>query len=787
MKTRTINPLEAEILDAYFYKMLGELSSEEKSEIIKDVQVVSLKRGELLFRQNDEPDAIYTLLAGKLEAIVENQKGEQKIVGHIHRSETVGEMAAISKDLRSATIKCTRNSLLARISLETFNKLYEQKPSFAISIANVIIKRLNKSLHAKNKTLSYTSVALVKANDTSILSKVYFDLKKLLTSNLSSFIINNEIIKKELSIDLTEPLTAESESILDHFINDLELSYDLLIFELSAASDENQPFLLDYSDICLVFEEANRNLRDSQAEEFYQLAQNVPDKLKAIICHPENTASPSGTKEFLSNRPVSSHAHIRSQHQLDIQRLHRFLTGSSNALVLGGGGAKGLAHVGIFKELEKNNIPIDFIAGTSIGAAVGGLYARHLDSDKLHSETKEISLNSPTSISDLNIIPKYSIYKGKKLDSYIHKFTQDRDIEDLWIPFICISSNLTNPQMVLHSSGSLSTAVRASISVPGLFPPVIIDGQIHVDGGIFNNLPIDIIMKQNVGNIIACRVDKENHHSDEKKKEQTPGLLSTFIRSTVANSDSLSDNMEEFVDLYFEPSVSEYGLLNWKSHDEIIEISTTHARKLLKDHPNLSKFQYNTYSDRYLALKAKITSLFKKHLSDELTYHNLAHTLDVISSLEKNSSFYTLTKESKELLRIAALMHDSGFIYSFENHENESMKIATELMQDEFSQDEISAVCKLIQVTKKDEIPSTLEEKLMLDSDLDYLGRTDFDDISDRLFSEWVNLKIIESDKQLFDQIQIDFMEKHTYYSAWSRKNREPLKLAHLKKIKDKF
>jgi predicted acylesterase/phospholipase RssA len=150
---------------------------------------------------------------------------------------------------------------------------------------------------------------------------------------------------------------------------------------------------------------------------------------------------------------------------------------------------------------------------------------------------------------DLNPIPRFAIYKDKKINKSLQLLFKNTEAEDLWLPFFCILSNISDPQMVAHERGSLNIMIRVSMSVPGLFKPVFIDNNVLVDGGLFNNVPVDVMMKKKVKYIIASRVDK-----GEKALEggaQYPRLFNTFIKSTIANSDSHSNRFQSFVDLVF--------------------------------------------------------------------------------------------------------------------------------------------------------------------------------------------------------------------------------------------
>jgi predicted acylesterase/phospholipase RssA len=250
--------------------------------------------------------------------------------------------------------------------------------------------------------------------------------------------------------------------------------------------------------------------------------------------------------------------------------------------------------------LEEANYTIDFVGGTSIGSIIGGFIAMGYNSEKIIEVSRHMFLKNPTPYSELNIFPVYSLLSGKRLDRMIKDCFESVTIEDLPINYFCISSNLTESNFEVHNTGALAKAIRASISLPGILTPVIKNKNILVDGGIFNNLPIDVMAKQNVGTIIAIslRTEIEPLALDTlpskskflfnqlfKRKNmfaQLPTLLNTFMKTLTSNSDKTQKHMLSGADIVFQPDVSGYGLVAWKNYDEIVEVGYRHAKEVLE-------------------------------------------------------------------------------------------------------------------------------------------------------------------------------------------------------------
>ncbi|MBL7066738.1 MAG: patatin-like phospholipase family protein [Candidatus Marinimicrobia bacterium] len=174
-------------------------------------------------------------------------------------------------------------------------------------------------------------------------------------------------------------------------------------------------------------------------------------------------------------------------------------------LVLGSGSAKGLSHIGVLKLLEEMNIKIDYIAGSSIGAMIGGAYAAGISI----KEIEDIALKTDLASSVKYFLPtisKSGLISGVKVKEFLKNVVGDIDIEDLKMPFVATATDIFTGQEIVFNKGNLVEAMRASISVPVIFQPVIHNNQILVDGGLVNPLPINIASKMGAEFIIAVNV-----------------------------------------------------------------------------------------------------------------------------------------------------------------------------------------------------------------------------------------------------------------------------------------
>ena len=187
--------------------------------------------------------------------------------------------------------------------------------------------------------------------------------------------------------------------------------------------------------------------------------------------------------------------------------------------------------------------------------------------------------------------------------------------------------------------------------------------------------------------------------------------------------------------------------------------------------------------NKYSPEEKAILQQLDNELSGNLFYHGLHHTLDVFNAALKIAGREQLTAAEIKLLRIAVLYHDAGFMLTYKNHEEKGCEMARKnLPEYGYTKEELDIICGMIMATKIPQSPHSLLERIICDADLDYLGRDDFSKISNTLFEEMKIYVHVHNEKEWY-QIQKKFLENHQYYTAFGKKNREPKKQAHLRKI----
>ena len=243
-------------------------------------------------------------------------------------------------------------------------------------------------------------------------------------------------------------------------------------------------------------------------------------------------------------------------------------------LALGGGATRGLAHIGVLAVLEKEGIPIDLIAGTSAGAIVGSLYAQDRDAGQIKELALDLAKHKLAHFIDPSL-PKTGLIKGKKIKGLLASFIGD-DIRfsDLKIPFACVATDIETGEEIVIDRGSVPEAVRASISIPGIFTVVKRGGRFLVDGGLVNPVPVSVVKDMGADFIIAVNVIPDvidrTHHRVGKEGLKEPNIIHILMQSLYIGTYSLARSSLEKANIFIEPHVAPVGAGDFRRAQECI-------------------------------------------------------------------------------------------------------------------------------------------------------------------------------------------------------------------------
>jgi len=420
--------------------------------------------------------------------------------------------------------------------------------------------------------------------------------------------INSKDIDKALGVNGIS--TSHGNNAHDHLINQWLAHQEYIYDHILLVADSNwttwNEKILHHSDHLLIAADTQEDCELSEHEKKNLNTGRIAkhQKKTLILIHPDNNKPISGTACWLNNRQVDDWCHIRAGRTSDISRLGRLLTGNANTLVLGGGGARGYAHIGVIRALEEHGIPIDKVCGTSIGAIISSGLAIGYDSTRITTLCK-------THLNNLfdYTLPLLSLIKGRRIEKELDAAFGEQYIEDLLIPFFCISTNLSRAEQIVHTKGKLKDALRCSMSLPAMMPPVCINGDLIVDGGLLNNLPIDEMRKSSGScNIIASdispKLDLTNNESFSstisgfqlflsrinpfQKNIETPNILHVLERSITVSAVNYGVKLQEqnIADLYIELPVENISTLDYSNVDKTSNLGYAASTKLIKNWAN---------------------------------------------------------------------------------------------------------------------------------------------------------------------------------------------------------
>lgn len=468
----------AEILVGSF----GVSDPDAVTDIVDLVEWRHLERGEVLFQEGDDSKTAYFVVRGRV-VVTQRDDGADVAMGEIGRGEMVGELGLLENAPRTGTASARRPSLLACLSHADFLDVLDRHPRLMVGVGRQILARArgSASRHALRRVF-----AIVCAGDLDsrlVTSRLQAELQRLGTSS--------HLWPARVDALLDSPGAAMSrpgdpaELGLTRLLREAELEVDHLLLELGENPGEWGPRCLDLADGVLIFMS-----RDVSASDLESLARTLarssdPCRRTLVMVHPAEGDSPAGTAGLMQTIGADEVLHLKNI--TEYGRVARMVTGRATGLVLGGGGARGFAHIGVFRALSELGLSIDLVGGTSLGATLGAAIADGVRAEELGALAEKRFAD----VLDYTI-PVVSLIKGERIAASIEEAFGQREIEDLWSTFFCISTNLTTSRLEVHRRGSLIHALRASSSVPGMMPPVPWGDDLLVDGGVLNNLPVDV-------------------------------------------------------------------------------------------------------------------------------------------------------------------------------------------------------------------------------------------------------------------------------------------------------
>lgn len=543
---------------------------------------IDLQGGDWLFKEGDPGDSLYFLVRGRLQAL--KGKGDSRILlGEVLPGDSVGEAGVLSGDPRSAGIRAIRDSLLIRLDQETFQTLAVRHPAMVLKLATHVSRLMQRNLRGTGNTQrAFGTLCLVRQHDSAEVRDGVESLVARLCKGGRGLVVSPRRLAAAGAP--RDGLNADGSlsPILREWLEDREDQYPLLVYICEARDYPWARFAVRQSDITLWMADAGS--QDGQLPEAQALK---PAGKQALVLHHGAGAAIRNTSRWLKNQPVDFHLHCRRDHPKDLDRLVRVLSGQAVGLVLGAGAVRGLAELGVYRAMVELGIPVDWVGGSSIGSIVGAAIAMDWTPEHATAMARE-SFVKGKPFSDYTL-PLISLIRGQRMVRLLRK-NLDVAIEDLPIPFFCVSSLLDRGEVHVHEHGDLVDALRASAALPGVLPPAVVNSELVVDGAVLNNLPVDIMLTRPVSQIVAVDVSFRGTRKVDfaetpgtwalfrsrwlpfSKRYRVPSIATLIMRSTEIGTLALARERRSAADVIVSPPVRQFGMTDVKAFDAIVQV-----------------------------------------------------------------------------------------------------------------------------------------------------------------------------------------------------------------------
>ena len=551
--------------------LLAGLSDELRDKVFAEADEVRLPAGEWLFREGEPADSAFVVRSGRLDIVTEHPT--EVVIRQITRGAAVGELGLLRGGVRSTSVRACRDSELVHLSRDRFESLIRHAPEFALALIHVMGDQIAANRAPATSADLPRSIAVIALDRGADADDVAAELAAELERHGSLHLFRAAPDRSESNAELLERAEVDNDRVL------------------LVGGPPDDP----WSDFCL-----------READVVVAVTSGVPDPEWLRRCSALRECElivldariDKGTLAAIAPREVQV-LHGAGARAHGIAVTARRLAGRAVGLVLSGGGARALAHLGVLDELEANGVVVDRLAGASMGAIVSGIAATGAPLSEITDLFERTMVNANPS-NDYTL-PRYSLIRGLKTRRVLEEAFGDRRIEELSTRWYCVSADLVSRQLVIHRTGRMVDAVYPSMALPGIFPPMPTpDGRLLVDGGVMDNLPVEPMAQRPEGPIIAVDVSQRagpiaptsrprlEHVARRVRRglagseEPVPRLRETLMRTmALGSSDTVAAGMRH-ADIVISPRVEGLGLLDWKNLPRAREAGRVAAREALE-------------------------------------------------------------------------------------------------------------------------------------------------------------------------------------------------------------
>uniref|UniRef100_A0A669Q7G5 lysophospholipase n=1 Tax=Phasianus colchicus TaxID=9054 RepID=A0A669Q7G5_PHACC len=650
---------------------------------------MEVEAGRAVYRQGDKSDCTYIVLNGRLRSVIRMDDGKKHLTGEYGRGDLIGVVEALTHQPRATTVHAVRDSELAKLPEGALTSIKRRFPQVVTRLIHLLGEKILGSLQqgghpfglhsssskwdAGNPASNLSTIAIMPVSEEVPLTAFTLELKHALNAVGPALLLTSDNIKQRLG---SAALDSIHEYRLTSWLGQQEDIHRIVLYQADSTLTPWTQRCIRQADCILI---VGLGDQEPTVGELERMLENtaVRAQKQLILLHKEDGPLPSRTVEWLNMRSwCSAHLHIHcprrvfskrslpkliemyervfqkpSDRHSDFSRLARVLTGNAIALVLGGGGARGCSQVGVIRALIEAGIPVDMIGGTSIGAFMSALYAEERSYNQMRIKARQwaMVMNSVfRTIVDLTY-PITSMFSGATFNKSISSIFKDKQIEDLWIPYFTITTDITASAMRVHTDGSLWRYIRASMSLSGYMPPLCDpkDGHLLMDGGYVNNLPADVARSMGAKVVIAIDVgsrDETNltNYGDclsgwwllwkrwnplaEKVKVPNLAEIQTRLAYVCCVRQLEMVKSSDYCE-YIRPPIDRYGTLDFGKFDEICEVGYQHGKTV---------FGVWSRSDVLDKMLRDRQETYKTKTSDNVTYPSTSFTdlAEIVSRIE---------------------------------------------------------------------------------------------------------------------------------------------------------
>jgi predicted acylesterase/phospholipase RssA len=567
------------------------LSLETLDAVAESMELCLLAGGEQLFAQGDPGDAAYVVLSGRVR-IEREHAGATHLVREAGRGELIGEFTMLTGAPRTASVRAVRQSELGRIPRDRFEALVKRHPSLALGMGRNLARLLGEAPPPPRTRPSATVIVLRPLVPGASLVQAGESLARALGTFGRCALLTGDVAEAALGGESMRGMDDAARGIATaRWLQRIESEHDYVV----CVTDGKHPVW----DVASV--QSDLLLDVLAAEATVPPDRAAPGPVVAcardlVVLHAGAYRRPTLAAAYLASRPYGHRHHLRQAEAGDFDRLARHLTGRRIGFALGGGGARGLAHVGFLRAASELGIPIDEIGGTSIGALVSAQWASGMSIEEMTEAHREgWRRHKPHKAWTLPLI---GLVRADAMEQMLRPMFGDLDYADCWIDVFACSCNLTAPGMTVHRRGAVVDACMASMAIPGLGPAVTMpDRSLHVDGSLVSNLPAKQLR---AGVVVAADVSAAVPRASGYPRTPTtweivrdrwvplaarpyyPSLYHTVLLSTLVSSIREASRVAESADLYFRAPIEHIGLFEFGRLDEAVEVGYRAGMEVLR-------------------------------------------------------------------------------------------------------------------------------------------------------------------------------------------------------------